>query len=122
MSDALESSSDMSNMSLTQRISEFLRFASDLAEKDRQRVAAEGEESSPVSQLEEYLNAISDYVSPHVAIDDDDTEDERKSGLRTNLRVVRLVYGDTKIDVRQRVMLAFNSPLFPEILVRSVAL
>jgi hypothetical protein len=119
---ALESSSDMSNMSLTQRISEFLRFARDLAEKDRQRVAPEDAETTPMSQLDEYLNAISDYVSPRGAQDDDDADDGRSNSLRTTLRVVRLVYGETKMDVRQRVMLAFNSPLFPEILISSAVL
>jgi hypothetical protein len=124
MRDALESSRDISNMSLTKRISEFLRFALGLAEKDQQAVSAEDEngEAPPESQLDEYLNAISDYVSPRGTLDDDDPEDRRSNILRANLRVVRLVYGDTTMDVRQRVMLAFNSPLFPEILVSSAVL
>jgi superfamily II DNA/RNA helicase len=33
-----------------------------------------------------------------------------------------MVFGDTKQDVRQRLMSAFNSPLFPEILVSSAVL
>jgi hypothetical protein len=119
---ALESAGDSSNMSLTRRISEFLRFARELAEKNRQRIPSEGDESRAANQLDEYLDAISDYVSPRGKPDDDDGDDGRTGVLRTNLRVVRLVYGDTKQDVRQRVMLAFNSPLFPEILVSSAVL
>ncbi len=122
MREALESSSDNSNMSLTHRIMEFLRFARDLAEKDRESVASEDGEAPPASQLDEYLEAMSDYVSPHGRGDDDDGVDGRTGILRTNLRVVRLVFGDTKMNVRQRVMLAFNSPLFPEILVSSAVL
>jgi hypothetical protein len=122
MRDALESSSDMSKMSLTQRISEFLRFANELADKDRQWVPSEDGEAPRKRQLDEYLNAISDYVSPRGKLDDDDAEDRRTGILRTTLRVVRLVYGETEMDVRQRVMLAFNSPLFPEILVSSAVL
>jgi hypothetical protein len=120
MRNALESSSDNSNMSLTQRISEFLRFASDLAEKDRHRGIPEDGEEPPPSQLDEYLDAISDHVSSRGRTDEGD--DGRTGILRTVLRVVRLVFGDTKMDVRQRVMLAFNSPLFPEILVSSAVL
>jgi SNF2 family DNA or RNA helicase len=33
--------------------------------------------------------------------------------------LVRMVYGETKTEIRDRLMLAFNSPLFPEILVSS---
>jgi SNF2 family DNA or RNA helicase len=36
--------------------------------------------------------------------------------------VVRMVFGETKPFVRQRMMFAFNSPLFPEILVSSPVL
>ena len=119
---ALESSNDSSNMSLTRRISEFLRFARELAEKQQHSTPPEGDDSPGRNQLDEYLDAISDYVSPRGRADDDDGDDGRTGILRTSLRVVRLVYGDTKLDVRQRVMLAFNSPLFPEILVSSAVL
>ena len=89
----------MWNMSLTQRISEFLRFTRDLAEKDRQWNHSADGEAPPTSQLDEYLNAISDYVSPRGTVDDDDADDGRTGILRTTLRVVRLVYGDTEMDV-----------------------
>jgi superfamily II DNA or RNA helicase len=122
MRKALDSSSDISNMSLTKRISEFLRFALGLAEKEGQAGPTIDGDAPPTTQLEEYLNAISDYVTPSGTIDDDDPDDRPSEILRANLRVVRLVYGDTKMKVRQRVMLAFNSPLFPEILVSSAVL
>ena len=38
------------------------------------------------------------------------------------LQPVRMVFGETKPDARQRLMLAFNSPMFPEILISSAVL
>lgn len=36
--------------------------------------------------------------------------------------LVRMVYGETKLDARDRLAQAFNSPLFPEILVSSAVM
>jgi len=51
--------------------------------------------------------------------DEDDIEDEEDVGSYRVMPLVRMVYGDTKREVRDRLMLAFNSPLFPELLVSS---
>ncbi len=74
------------------------------------------EQDEAGNSLKTYLHAIASYsMSPR-------SED---SGYRTRYRAekpVRLVYGKTKEETRERVMLAFNSPLFPEILVSSKVL
>jgi hypothetical protein len=114
---ALERSSDMSGMSFKRRIAEFLRFVRDLAEKDSRRSGNDDKESSSESQLKEYLAAVSVYISPRGS-SEDEGEDTQAGSFRA-MPVVRMVYGDTKPLVRQRLMLAFNSPLFPEILVSS---
>lgn len=116
----LESSSDNSGMSLRQRIAEFLRFAQDLAKKDQRRVENKQDDETQKSQLDEYLEAVSVYISPRGS-GDDESEEERNGSFRA-MPVVRMVFGDTKLFVRQRLMLAFNSPLFPEILVSSAVL
>ena len=46
-------------------------------------------------------------------------EDEKDDGSYRVMPLVRMVYGKTKTEIRDRLMLAFNSPLFPEILVSS---
>jgi superfamily II DNA/RNA helicase len=59
------------------------------------------------------------YVSPR---GDGHEEEDGAEGTYRAGRVVRMVYGDTKQEVRRRLMLAFNSPLFPEVLVSSAVL
>jgi len=118
--ETLESSNDMSGMSLKQRIAEFLRFVQDLSDKDSRRVQDEGSVDAVESQLDEYLEAVSVYISPRGSADDE-TEEERAGSFRA-MPVVRMVFGDTKQSIRQKIMFAFNSPLFPEILVSSAVL
>jgi len=79
-----------------------------------------------LNPLDEYLNAVSVYSRPRriehtddYGNDDPELEDEHDDGSYRVIRLVRLVYGATKPDIRDRLMLAFNSPLFPEILVSS---
>ena len=118
--ETLESSNDRSGMSLKQRIAQFLRFVQDLAEKDSRRMGNRREDESVENQLGEYLEAVSVYISPRGSADDE-TEEERAGSFRA-MPVVRMVFGETKPFVRQRIMFAFNSPLFPEILVSSAVL
>lgn len=118
--ETFESSDDISSMPLKQRIAEFLRFVQDLANKDSRHAGNGRDDESVESQMDEYLDAISVYISPRGSADDE-TEEERTGSLRA-MPVVRMVYGDTKLPVRQRLMLAFNSPMFPEILVSSAVL
>ncbi len=110
----LERSDDRSGMSLKHRIGEFLKFVQDLAGKVKNKEDTEGDVST-VSQLDAYLSAVSGGLS------DDDGDDQKTSGVRAT-PVVRMVFGDTKQEIRQRVMYAFNSPLFPEILISSAVL
>jgi superfamily II DNA/RNA helicase len=46
----------------------------------------------------------------------DETQGDERATLLAN---VRLVNGDTRSDTRQRLMLTFNSPFFPEVMVAS---
>jgi hypothetical protein len=103
------------------RVEEFLRFAKELAERGSKQVKHDEAASHP---LREYLDAVAVYVSPRQAGQDDDEEATSGAGAGTYraLQPVRMVYGDTKAEVRERLMLAFNSPMFPEILISSAVL
>jgi hypothetical protein len=117
MQQALTERHDASAMSMLDKAREFLRFARELAERGRQMTGEEDESSHDF--LDEYRKAVAVYVSPRG--DDGEEEDEPEGTYRVG-RVVRMVYGDTKPEVRRRLMLAFNSPLFPEVLVSSAVL
>jgi superfamily II DNA or RNA helicase len=113
---ALMERTDASAMSMHRRVVEFLRFAKELAERSRQHIPADdGEADDP---LTEYLKAI--------AVQTSGKEDEEATGTdQITFRVqqpVRMVDGDTKRETRERLMLAFNSPMFPEILISSAVL
>ena len=113
---ALTERTDASDMSMTGRVQEFLRFAKELAERGQQLIALEEEGRS--EPLTEYLKAI--------AVQTRGDEDEEAVGTDVaTFRVqqpVRMVYGETKRETRERLMLAFNSPMFPEILISSAVL
>jgi hypothetical protein len=100
-------------MTMRRRIEEFLRFAKELAELGAKQQSESGEiqETDP---LTEYLDAIAVYVSPKKLGEDDDADAsaEAGEGAYRVLPTVRMVYGATKPEVRERLMLAFNSPLF----------
>ena len=123
LSRALIERTDTSAMSMRRRVEEFLRFAKELAELGLKRTTEYDDEEN-ADPLTEYLDAIAVYVAPRKAGEDDDKE--ASSGLGEGayrvLPTVRMVYGDTKREVRERLMLAFNSPLFPEILISSAVL
>lgn len=120
----LEEQTDGSGMTMLRRVTEFLRFAKELAELSQQNVAVE-DSGENVDLLQEYVDAIAVYISPRRHGDDDDEEGKPPptgEGTYRVLPTVRMVYGDTKREVRERLMLAFNSPLFPEILISSSVL
>ncbi len=123
LSRALVERTDASAMSMRRRVEEFLRFAKELAELGAKKEASHGDEET-IDPLTEYLEAIAVYVSPKRAGDDDDQDAAVRAGQGAYrvLATVRMVYGDTKPQVRERLMLAFNSPLFPEILISSAVL
>ncbi len=110
-----------------EHIRQFLDFAKELAERSQNTHAGTGfvggADDERETQLDQYLAAVAVYSE--LQQDDrahDDDEDARKPGSYRVLPVVRMVFGDTKPDVRERLMQAFNSPLFPEILVSSSVL
>jgi hypothetical protein len=117
MRHALAERQDASAMSMLDKVREFLRFARELAERGRQGTGDDDERSHDF--LAEYLNAVAVYMSPR---GDGREEDDGSEGTYRAGRVVRMVYGDTQPEVRRRLMLAFNSPLFPEVLVSSAVL
>lgn len=114
---------DASNQTYLGRIDQFLDFAIELAERAERRLKLKQHEESDESghPLLEYLNAVSIYSKPRRTdrIDDDVVADEMDDGSYRVMPLVRMVYGETKTVIRDRLMLAFNSPLFPEILVSS---
>lgn len=114
---------DESDQTFLGRVEQFLRFAVELAERAHgPRLSEEhGVSQEPENPLDEYLNAVSVYSRPRRPqhVDQDEIEDEKEKGIYRVVRLVRMIYGGTKPEVRDRLMLAFNSPLFPEILVCS---
>lgn len=114
---------DASNQTYLGRVGQFLDFASELAERAERRLVLKEDEEPDESEnpLLEYLAAVSIYSKPRRLdhADDDGVEDETDDGSYRVMPLVRMVYGETKTEIRDRLMLAFNSPLFPEILVSS---
>lgn len=115
---------DDSNQTYLKRIDQFLEFACELAERakcclDHKKDEERQESDNP---LREYLKAISICSEPGGQGHDNDgydAEDNADSSSYRAIRLVDMIYGDTEIERRDRLMLAFNSPLFPEILVCS---
>lgn len=104
----LFSREDSSGMSLREVIAQFLDF---LAKRSgtRDRLA--------------YLNALQSlqtgtHAGPEIA--KSFAEDEASEGERYQLVAnVRRVYGKTRDETRERIMLTFNTPFYPEILIAS---
>lgn len=117
---------DASNQTYLGRIDQFLEFATELAERAERPIVRKQFESSdkPDNPLDEYLKAVSVYSRPRdrKRVHQDEVDEERDDGSYRVMPLVRMVYGNTKTEVRDRLMLAFNSPLFPEILVSSSVL
>ena len=116
---------DQSNQTYMSRVEQFLDFAVELAERahyDRE-AGSDEDEDEPDDPLQECLSAVSVYSRPRRpdkldAHDDQDELDEDEGTYRV-VPLVRIVHGDTKQETRERLALAFNSPLFPEVLVSS---
>jgi hypothetical protein len=117
---ALTERRDASAMTMLRRVEEFLRFVRELLARSCHG-ADDGEGNH--NFLQDYLEAVAVFVSPRRAEDDDEPDDrEGEQGAYRVLHTVRRVLGETKPEVRQRLMLAFNSPLFPEVLISSSVL
>lgn len=99
---------DASGLSLEKVIRQFFEFLSKRAShEDRQQ----------------YLDALKrlqtgSHAGPEVeqSFDAEDIEEVERAKLVAN---VRRVYGDTKQEIRDRIMLTFNTPFYPEILIAS---
>ena len=119
---ALAQRADASAMTMGTRIEEFLRFAKELAERGVRKSSEDGGEAR--DPLTEYLEAVAVHVSPRrAALDKEEApRADSSEGSYRVLQPVRMVFGKTNRDVRERLMLAFNSPMFPEILISSAVL
>lgn len=124
---------DKSNRTCLGRIEQFLDYAVELAERSRTSQEAHGAEDEDDDQdeapnpLEECLSAVTVHTSrPRSAEPDDDVEDSDDGdstaddeGSYRVMPLVRIVHGETRQETRDSLALAFNSPLFPEVLVSS---
>lgn len=104
---------DGSGMSMRERINTFLLFVNELASESA--IVTTDDDENSKSPLAEYLDAVLGRIQD----DDDELGRRRQSRGSRAFGVVRAVLGETKSEVRERLMLAFNSPLFPELLVSS---
>jgi hypothetical protein len=121
---SIQEQTDRSNQTYMSRVEQFLDFAIELAERakyDHGSTYAGGEDE-PDDPLQECLSAVSVYSRPRrpdrVDLDDEQDEPDDDGSYRV-VPLVRIVHGETSQDTRERLALAFNSPLFPEVLVSS---
>lgn len=119
----IQEQTDQSNQTYMSRVEQFLDFAIELAERsqyDREPATDKNEDESD-DPLQECLSAVSVYSRPRrpEKLDTDDDEPDEDDGSYRVVPLVRIVHGETKPETRERLALAFNSPLFPEILVSS---
>lgn len=71
------------------------------------------------SQRDAYIDAVGNIQTGELYVRDDSEEDGDREGL---LASVRLVNGSVDQETKQRLMLAFNTPFYPEVLVASSVL
>ena len=102
LADAL-ATADGSGLSLEQRLRGFVEFYCSRDESERDR----------------YLNAL-ERVQPGLRGEHPPDADNQSGGLL--LPNIRLANGETLQDARQRLMLSFNTPFYPDILVASSVL
>jgi hypothetical protein len=117
---------DHSNQTYIERVRQFLDFAVELAERAECHIGdGADEDDEAVDPLAVCLETVSVYSRPR-KIEDIDRDDVEMSGDDDGsyrvVPLVRMVHGDTKPETRERLALAFNSPLFPEILVSSAVM
>lgn len=113
---ALGSQGDSTGQGFLSRVREFVDFVGEKAELSDEGASPDADDEP--DPLREYLGALGRYAQRRVADDDD----EAVEGTFRAQSVVRRVWGPTAPETRERVMLAFNSPLMPDILVSSQVL
>jgi hypothetical protein len=115
---------DQSDQTIIARVHQFLDYAVEQAERAKTHVELGSDEADDEANdpLQELLSAVSVYSRSRRRADmhrDDGKEIDKDDGSYRVVPLVRMVFGDTPADTRDRLAQAFNSPLFPEILVSS---
>lgn len=124
---SIRETTDQSGQTIIDRVHQFLVYAVEQAERAKTRIDIENNEADdePLDPLQELLGAVSIYARSRRRTEiDEDTIVEREDddGSYRIVPLVRRVYGKTPSEVRDRLAQAFNSPLFPEILVSSAVM
>jgi ERCC4-related helicase len=105
---------DEARQSLRQKVEYFCRF---LAERC---IPAEREEF--LKALDRVQTGTHYGIDVRSSIEGDDADDEAGDEARKLLPNVRLANGEVRHETRRRLLLTFNTPLFPEILIASSVL
>jgi hypothetical protein len=103
--DAFEQT-DTGGLSLRQRLEDFCKFLAERCISDERRDYLDSLESIQTGS----------HVGATDAFDPGEVDDSQRALLLPN---VRLVNGQVKKETRRRLLLTFNTPLFPEILIAS---
>jgi hypothetical protein len=120
----IRETTDQSDQTIIARVRQFLHYAVEQAERAKTRVELGSDEmdDETINPLQELLRVVSIYAHSRrrANIDRDEvTESDEDDGSYRIVPLVRMVFGDTPPETRDRLAQAFNSPLFPEILVSS---
>ena len=120
----IRETTDQSDQTIIARVYQFLDYAVEQAERAKTRVELGSDEADDeaIDPLQELLGAVSVYARARrrANIDRDEVvESDEDDGTYRIVPLVRMVFGDTPPETRDRLAQAFNSPLFPEILVSS---
>lgn len=120
----IEESTDQSGQTIMARLFHFLLYAVEQAERAKTKVDLGSDEVDDEANdpLQELIRSVSVYSRPRrrANVDRDDVRDsDEDDGSYRVMPLVRMVFGDTPTETRDRLAQAFNSPLFPEILVSS---
>lgn len=128
---AVTKETDRSNQTFQQRVGQFLDYALELHERAEHRSSESESDDEPEDPLDACLEAVGVFSRPRNAQDqeredeagEDEPEDDEPvaedDGAFRAAPLVRRVHGETPSTTRDRLALAFNSPLFPEVLVSS---
>lgn len=122
--ESLERPWDSSQRTFFDRVRQFLDFAVELAERSEIKVETEQESADEgADPLSDMLRAVADYSQPcHAADQEGLGVDSHEGGGVRVVPIVRRVDGTVAHATRERLAMAFNSPLFPEVLVSSAVM